>query len=61
MTYLVRLEEPDHTVIKRKMVNDMASAERQAKQWVMGVKLTNEKIFRWGRVGEFQVTILQVN
>jgi len=61
MTYLVRLEEPDHTVIKRVTVNDMASAERQAKQWVMGVTLTNEKIFRWGRVGEFQVTILQLN
>jgi|DEB19_MinimDraft_3_1074340.scaffolds.fasta_scaffold141294_2 hypothetical protein len=58
MTYLVRKERLDYTVVDRFHAKDMASAERKAKQWFPEVKLTQDKHFRYGQAGEFLVTIL---
>jgi hypothetical protein len=58
MTYLVRKERLDQTVVDRFHAKDMASAERKAKQWLPEVKLTPGVHFRYGQVGEFLVTIL---
>jgi hypothetical protein len=58
MTYLVRKERLDQTVVDRFHAQDMASAERKAKEWLPEVKLTQDRHFRYGQVGGFLVTIL---
>jgi len=58
MTYLVRKERLDQTVVDRFIAKDMASAERKALEWDSKIKLSQGVHFRYGKAGKFLVTIL---